>query len=148
MILFKYLGVWSSSMLKFIFGPIGGYTLGLSFLETVLLTVAGMMSAVLLVTFLGKKIKLWLKGLYKKPTLLFTKKNRRKVTIWRKYGIKGVAFLTPLLLTPIGGTLTAVSFGEKPNKILFYMLISGAFWAVVFSGAIYIFGQRLLQLIH
>ena len=146
-IFLKYVGVWASSMLKFIFGPIGGYTLRLSYLETVLLTVGGMMTSVLLLTFLGKPFKRWLATLSKKPKKLFTPKNRRKVQIWRKYGITGVAFLTPLLLTPIGGTLTAVSFGEKSNKIIFYMLISGLVWAVIFTGAIYIFGDALLHLL-
>ena len=38
--------------------------------------------------------------------------NRRKVTLWRKYGIIGVALFTPLFLTPIGGTLVANAFGD------------------------------------
>ena len=148
-LILKYLGVWASTMLKFIFGPIGGYGLKLSYIETVLLTIGGMMTAVILCTFLGKEIKKWLAYLAgkHKPKKLFTPKNRKKVKIWRKYGIIGVAFLTPLLLTPIGGTLTAVSFGEKPSKILFYMLMSGIFFSFLFTGLIYVFGDTLLHLL-
>lgn len=143
------LGIWASTMLKFIFGPIGGYLAKLTYLETVLLTIGGMMTAVVIFTFLGKQIKTWLASLRRKnkPKHLFTPKNRKKVKIWRKYGILGVAFLTPLLLTPIGGTLTAVSFGEKPSKILFYMLVSAVFFSFLFTGAIYIFGNTLLHLL-
>ncbi len=148
MVLFlKYLGVWTSSMLKFVFGPVGGYTLGLSYLETVALTVGGMMTSVILFTFLGKHLKRWLASLSSKPKKLFTPKNRKKVRLWRKYGIVGVAFLTPLLLMPIGGTLTAVSFGEKQGKIILYMFISAVICAFVFTGAIYIFGHTLLHLL-
>ncbi len=148
-LILKYLGVWASAMLKFIFGPVGGYGLKLSYLETVALTIGGMMTTVVLCTFLGKQIKKWLsawagKG---KPKRLFTPKNRKKVKIWLKYGIIGVAFLTPLLLTPIGGTLTAVSFGEKPPKILFYMLLSAVFFAFLFTGLVYVFGDTLLHLL-
>jgi len=146
-LLLKYASVWAVSMLKFIFGPLAGYGLRLSYIETVLLTVGGMMTSVLLFTFLGKGLKKWLATLSKKPKKLFTSKNRKKVEIWRKYGIIGVAFLTPLLLTPIGGTLAAVSFGEKPSKIIFYMLISGIGFSLLFTGAIYFFGDTLIHLL-
>lgn len=49
----KAIPVYFSSMLKFILGPIGGYAAGLTFLTTVLTTVAGMMTIVLLFTFFG-----------------------------------------------------------------------------------------------
>jgi membrane protein DedA with SNARE-associated domain len=73
----------------------------------------------------------------------FSERNRRFVTIWKKYGVAGVAFLTPLILTPIGGTLVAISFGSPRNKLILYMLISAAGWATVFSLAVYLFGNNI-----
>lgn len=134
-------------MIKFIFGPVGGFAAGLSYWETVFITIGGMMTSVVLFTFLGKKIKAWWATFFNKShkKQLFTPKNRKKVKIWRKYGIVGVAFLTPLLLTPIGGTLTAISFGEKQSKILFYMFISAVISSFFFTGVIYFFGKPLLH---
>jgi Na+/pantothenate symporter len=140
----KYAGVIAGSMVKFIFGPVGGYTLGLSYVETVVLTIAGMMLSVLICSVLGKKIKHWTKR-YNAKKKLFTAKNRRKVQLWRSYGLTGIAFLTPLILTPIGGTLVAVSFGEKSPKILLYMLISATLWGLVLVTAIYLLGDAALR---
>jgi hypothetical protein len=58
--------------------------------------------------------------------------------------LAGVAVLTPLLFTPIGGTIIAVSFGAPKEKILFYMFISASFFAVLFSVAVYSFGEAVI----
>ncbi len=137
--------VYFSSMLKFILGPIGGYASRLHLVTTILTTVLGMMTVVFLFTFFGD----WLR---EKVYHRFVKKNQTKTdarnkkfaTIWKKYGLPGVALLTPLILTPIGGTLLAVSSGSPKDKIIFYMFISGSFWAIVFSVAIYFFGNEVL----
>lgn len=52
--------------------------------------------------------------------------------------------LTPLLLTPIGGTLLAISFGTPKNKLILYMFVSASIWAFVFSVAIYFFGNEVI----
>jgi hypothetical protein len=137
--------VYFSCMLKFILGPVGGYASGLNLVTTILTTVFGMMTVVFLFTFFGD----WLRD---KVLIRFVKKNKAKsearnkrfATIWKKYGLPGVALLTPLILTPIGGTLLAVSSGSPKDKIIFYMFISASFWSVVFSMAIYFFGNEVL----
>ncbi|MFL5730163.1 MAG: hypothetical protein ACJ75J_11815 [Cytophagaceae bacterium] len=121
-------------MLKFIGGPLLGINSGLSFGETALFTCLGMMSSVILfTTLLGDGSNSWLFRIFNKNPKLFTKKNRRKVKIWRNYGMKGVAFLTPIIFSPIGGTIVANSFGESRRKIYFYMFLSALFWSVTFS---------------
>jgi hypothetical protein len=52
--------------------------------------------------------------------------------------------LTPVVLTPIGGTLLAVSSGSPKEKIIIYMLVSASFWSVVISLLIYFFGNEVL----
>jgi hypothetical protein len=132
--LIKYLAVYSLSMLKFIGGPLLGINSGLTFLETVLFTSLGMMTSVILfTTILGDRFHIWFLKIFNKNPKLFTKKNRTKVRIWRNYGMKGVAFLTPIIFTPIGGTLVANSFGEPKKKIYLYMLLSALFWSITFS---------------
>lgn len=130
-LLVKYGSVYLVSSMKYMMGPLTGASLGLSIWETALFTFLGMMSSVILFTFIGIKFrhkiteKLKKKGKYK----LFTKKNRRIVKIWQKFGITGVAFLTPPVLTPIAGTIIALSFRVPRKKLWLYMAISAALWS-------------------
>ena len=128
-----YLVVFAMSMFKFIFGCVGGAVRGFSYLETVLITVLGMMTSVIIFTYFGLAIRNWFFIAFKRKRKVFTKRNRRLVKIWRKYGIIGVAFMTPLFFSPVGGTLIAVSFGEKKERIFFHMLWSAILWAGVFA---------------
>ena len=52
--------------------------------------------------------------------------------VWRRTGIWGVAFLTPILLSPLGGSGIAVALGVPKEKIILAMLISGIFWGLTF----------------
>ncbi|WP_338793949.1 hypothetical protein V9L05_06795 [Bernardetia sp. Wsw4-3y2] len=128
-----YLVVFAMSMFKFIFGCVGGAVRNFSYLETVLITVLGMMTSVVLFTFFGIAIRNWFFIAFRRKRKIFSKRNRRIVKIWRKYGIIGVAFLTPILFSPILGTLIAVSFGEDKKRIFFHMLWSAALWAIILS---------------
>jgi hypothetical protein len=49
-------------MLKFIFGPVGGYGVGLHPITTIITTVAGMMTVVFLFTFFGNSAPEFLEG--------------------------------------------------------------------------------------
>jgi hypothetical protein len=140
----KAIPVYLSSMLKFIFGPAGGYAVGLNLVTTILTTVFGMMTMVFLFTYFGDWIKAKIFSRYMKKSSRFTVGNRRFVNIWKKYGLAGVALLTPIILTPIGGTLLAVSSGSPKDKIIFYMFLSASFWSVIFSLTIYFFGNEVL----
>jgi len=146
--LLKYLLVFSSSMFKFILGPVGGLGFGFPVWQTALLTVGGMMTSITLVTYFGLAGRAWYNRRFrqgKKP--LFTPRNRRIVRIWRRYGIVGVAFLTPLIFSPILGTLIAVSFGENKRNILLYMFVFTFFWAWIFSAALHFGGKEVLALL-
>ena len=133
--LIKYLLIVFSSMFKFIFGPILGIELGVSVWLTALLTGVGMMASVVLLSYLGEGIRAILLNKMKKRKRyrVFSKRKRKIVRIWQKFGMSGVAFLTPALLTPIGGTLIALSFGVKRSKIILYMAISAIFWSPIIS---------------
>ncbi|MDJ1502544.1 small multi-drug export protein [Xanthocytophaga agilis] len=132
-------------MFKFIGGPLSGVALGLHWTETYLLTVTGMMVSVILFTLLGHKLKHTLLSRFYKKRLLFTPRNRRLVKVWRKYGMLGVAFLTPLILTPIGGTIVASSFGESKFRIFLYMFFSALVWGVILTLVIDKLGEKVLE---
>lgn len=135
--------VYFSCMLKFIFGPLGGYAAGLNLITTILTTVFGMMTVVFLFTYFGNWIRTKIFGRFKKRKINLARAQKRE-KIWKRYGLMGVALLTPLILTPIGGTLLAISSGSPKDKIIFYMFISASVWSVVISMAIYFFGNEVL----
>src|SRR5438128_2054564 len=112
--------VYLGTMLKFIVGPVGGYTAGLNLLTTILSTVFGMMTVVFVVTYSGAWLKAKVLSRFSGKPNKFSVNNRRFVNIWKKYGLAGVALLTPVILTPIGGTLLAISSGSPKDKIIFY----------------------------
>ncbi len=131
--LLKYLSVLGVSMAKFLLGPLLGLSYGFNWLEIFLPTCSGMIATSILLSWAGLPLRQWLLSFRKTKPKLFTKRNRRMVRIWRSYGIKGIAFLSPLIFSPPGGTLIAVSFGERKRNIIFWMTLSAIFWGGVFS---------------
>ena len=140
----KAIPVYFSSMLKFIFGPLGGYAAGLELVTTILTTVAGMMTVVLSFTYAGNWIREKVINRFFGKRKKFSDNNRKFVKIWKKYGLVGVAALTPIFLTPIGGTLLAISSGSPKEKIILFMFVSASVWAVIFSVTVYFFGNEIL----
>jgi hypothetical protein len=129
--LIKYILVFLISMFKFIGGPAFGAAYDLNLIGIVIMTVLGMMTTVIIISFFGIKLRDWIqkKYKYKRKRKTFTKSNRRIVKIWRGYGEFGVSFFTPILFSPIVGTLLVTALGGKRNRVITYMLISAIFLA-------------------
>jgi hypothetical protein len=133
----KYITVILATAIKFFNGPIAGLLLNLSWFETAVCSIIGMMGMVVLVSFLGRELQ-GLIGKYRKTKpKLFSKRSRFAVKIWKKLGIWGIACFTPLFFTPIGGTLLALSFKVPIPKILMAMLAFAVFWGFLFSFLIF-----------
>jgi hypothetical protein len=144
----KYLSVYLVSMVKFFAGPVTGVTIGLTYLETVLLTIAGMMTTVVIFSVIGRAFSKWWairQRAQNKP--MFSKKNRRIIKIWNSFGVAGVAFLTPILLTPIVGTVVAALFGAPRKQILLHMLWSAIAWSFLLNLLVFEFGDLLEKFI-
>ena len=133
----KYTAVILPAMLKFLLGPIAGVALKLSWWETMFCTILGMMVSVIVFTFLGKVIQEGWQKWRKTTPRRFSKNSRRAVTVFQKFGIIGIACLTPLIFTPIGGTLIAISFKIAPGRIIIWMLAFAFFWGIILTLAIY-----------
>ncbi len=133
----KYLSVYFSSMLKFILGPILGAEEGLTIIETSLFTFLGSLSIIVLIVLIGEPARKWLakRAKKKKNYRVFTKGRRRTIRFYRRFRMAGIAFLTPLILTPIGGAVIAVAFGVKKPTIIFHMVWANLFWAGILSYA-------------
>lgn len=133
----KYLSVIFASTIKFFGGPLTGVAMGLTWIETALCTITGMMITVMVVTYAGAAIQAIIHRYRPTTPKRFTKRTRMAVRIYKKTGMAGIAFLTPLILTPVIGTALAVSFRPERYQIILYMLISAVFWAIVQTVLLY-----------
>ncbi|MEM6643995.1 MAG: hypothetical protein AAF616_13525 [Bacteroidota bacterium] len=131
-IVLKYFTVFLLSSLKFVFGPAFGVANNLSVVPVIILTTIGMMATIYLFTYFGDRIRSLALSFRKNPKT-FTRRNRRFVKIWRKFGLEGVCLLTPLILTPPGGGLLANILASDKKKLLKWMWISAVGWSTVIT---------------
>ena len=67
----------------------------------------------------------------KHPKKIFTKFNRRVIRIKHRFGLTGIAILTPIFLSiPIGAFL-AERFYKDKKKVIIYLSISAIAWCFV-----------------
>lgn len=133
----KYLAVMLGTAFKYIAGPITGFSLGLTWYETLISSWLGFMLTVVLIVSIGKFLVNWVSSFRKSKPIIFSKRARYAVGIWKKFGIKGIAALTPLIFTPIGGSLLSLSFKVPLPRILLFMAISGLIWSTIYTLIIY-----------
>jgi len=136
--------VFLLSMVKFLGGPLAGVSMGLPFGLTLALTVAGMMTTVIIISGVGR---VWVRHKQQQRRLrrvpIFSSRSRNIIKVFRRFGMGGIAFLTPVLLSPIGGTVIATLLGVPRNRILLHMLWSAVFWGGVLTLASVRFGHLL-----
>ncbi|MDQ2773231.1 MAG: hypothetical protein M3Y54_22325 [Bacteroidota bacterium] len=143
-VIVKYASVFLLSTVKFLGGPLAGSSMGLHFWPTLALTVAGMMTSVLVFTGVGGA---WMAHRQKQRRLrrepIFTRRSRNIIKIFSKFGMGGIAFLTPVLLSPIGGTVVATLLGVPRHRIVLHMLWSAMFWGSALTLVTLRFGHML-----
>ncbi len=67
----------------------------------------------------------------KHPKKIFTKFNRRVIRIKHRFGLTGIAILTPIFLSiPIGAFL-AERFYKDKKKVILYLSISAIAWCFI-----------------
>ncbi len=145
--LLKAFSVYLSTMIKFIFGPIGGKAAGLHLITTMVVTAAGMMTVVVAFTYFGEFIREKIINRFrsKKPKEVQVTNDK---SLFKKYGLVGIALFTSVILTPIGGTLLAVSVSPNREKIIFYMFISACAWSVILTLAVYFGYDAIMNMVN
>jgi hypothetical protein len=68
---------------------------------------------------------------------VFTPRNRRIVKLWVRYGLGGIALLTPVLLSIPIGTFIATRLEKNRGKILLYISLSVIFWSIIVTSIIF-----------
>lgn len=128
----EYVSVYLGSMVKFVLGPLAGLAHDLTVAETAIFSILGMMTTVLIVLLIGTKSRQWLVNKLGIERRIANSSYRTK-RLWENYGALGIAFLTPILLSPILGSIIAMMFESSRRKIAKYMLASAIFWGLTIS---------------
>jgi len=125
-----------------------------SFLETILWTNVGGILGVYFFAFLSGKLLSWWKRTFRRSNKnilsdeqqvkkIFTRRNRRIVRIKQKYGLTGIALITPFLLSiPVGVFLVVRYYRTSKAKFL-YLIAANLIWSVIYTG-FYMFWEELL----
>lgn len=127
MIWAKYISFFFLSMIKFLFTPFGGPAAQLSFIETYLLCVTGALASATLFFFasgffikraeIKRRIKMEedLKmGNSCKKGSKFTKTNKLIIRLKQRFGLFGITFFAPLLMSiPVGTIIVAKFYGKE-----------------------------------
>lgn len=146
----KYLEVGLIASIKFLFAPFDAERNGFTWLESFTVTTAGGLIGILAFTFLGENIAHWwrhlmalIKSIFlrrpaavieRKPRKNFTRSRRFIVRIKMRFGLAGVAFVTPCIISIPIGTLVAITFYKKRQRVLLFLSVSLLFWSLVLNG--------------
>lgn len=77
---------------------------------------------------LWNKIK---KRLFPSPTKIFTPQNRRIIKIKNRFGLWGIAMLSPVLLSIPLGAFLGEKFFKNKKKVMLYLIASVLFWFLI-----------------
>lgn len=113
----------------------------LSFWESVLFGVFSGTFGIVAFMFLSSGILSlwnWFKiktGLFKrsKPRKKISKRKRRLVRMKEKFGLPGIAILTPILLSIPIGCFIAMRYYKNKKKIFLYLFLSVVIWSFIFA---------------
>lgn len=144
--LWDYAVVTALSGFKFVPGVLAALALKMNFWETTFCTGVGGVTGSVFFSYFGNQISLAVAKLRarfgrRRSGTPVPKPETTVQRVWRKYGLTGVAALTPPFFSPPIGTAIALGFGVPPRRIVAHMAVSFAVWAPV-SGTLTLFDYR------
>lgn len=139
----EIVSVFLMSSVKFVFGGVPlALVYGFSFFKAVTVTSLGgftgstffvFMSDKLIAFFKKRKAQKKAAAIESKPKKIFTRKNKIIVIVKKRFGLLGIAVLTPLLFSIPIGCFLAVRYFKDKQRIIIYMFGSILFWAIALS---------------
>lgn len=122
------------SAIKFFLAPTAVYLSGYNILQTIAITVTGGFIGVLVFFYLGGAFFQWISSKFssgkESPKKVFSKKNRVIIKVKRSYGLYGLAFLTPCLLSIPIGTIIGAKYYRNDKRAIPAFFAGVAFWSV------------------
>lgn len=141
--LWEIILVFLLSTVKFVFGSVPlALGFGFSFFEAVTVTSLGGFTGAVFFVYMSDKILSFFKKRKARKKLenpdtphkkVFTNRNRMIVRVKKRFGLLGIAFLSPFLFPLPLGCFLAVRYFKNKQKILVYMFGAILFWSVTVS---------------
>jgi len=130
----KLAGLLLLSAIKFFLAPTASILAGFGFWETIVITIIGGFIGYFAFYSFGTYIQAAIQKLIrKKRKLRINKRNRLIVKVKSKYGLVGLALLSPCLFSiPLGALLASIYF-RKDRKTSLYFLCSIVIWSFVLT---------------
>ncbi len=139
--------IFLGSIVKFSMGSLTAIAANLG-LSGSLANIIGGIIGIVLFTYLGGYMQDFLvKKFPKRFGRRFTTSNRFLVKIKKRFGLGGIAALTPIVLSIPVGVLFALALTHDKKKILITMLMSMFFWATVLFLPYFLFNINVVAII-
>ena len=142
--LLKILEVAFIASVKFLLAPFEAERYGFNFKEAFAITTAGGIAGIVAFTFIGDAIAYgWkkIKGLFKKKPAAeikikrkFTGSNKLIVRIKMRFGLIGLAIITPSIISIPVGTFVTHRFYKKKMRNVLLLTASLLIWSLVLNG--------------
>lgn len=124
-----------------------GVAAGLPVISVTILAFLGNILTLWLLILMMDRVKAWLqRRKEKKGKDVSEKRGKRAAAVWKKYGLPGLALLSPLLIGSHLGVILAMSFGGTRKQITVWITLSIVFWSIAMGiashyGIDFIFNQ-------
>ncbi|PCI97925.1 MAG: hypothetical protein COB15_07025 [Flavobacteriales bacterium] len=104
-----------------------------SYFESVLMLIIGGFTGISFFYYFSNWVNKMISKLFqkKKKKQVFSKKVRRFINIKNKYGLVGIAFITPIIISIPVGSFIASRFFSKKKHTLLVMFAGIVFWALL-----------------
>jgi hypothetical protein len=148
--------------LKFLIAPFEAERYGFNFRDSFLITTSGGITGIIIFSILGELIayswKKWLyffRGILQKNRVQgngteekkFTWAKKFAVRIKKRFGLTGLVFITPSIISIPIGTFVIHRFYRKKIRNIFFLTISLIIWSLILNGlAQYLKLSQYLQL--
>jgi hypothetical protein len=135
---------------KFLLAPFDAERNHFNFWEAFTITTTGGFIGILAFYFAGANINNWwrhlmalIKSVFSRKSITeiestpkrnFTRGRRFIVKTKNKFGLVGIAFITPCLISIPIGTVVATHFFRKRKPVILYLTISLVLWSLVLNG--------------
>jgi hypothetical protein len=130
----KLIGLLLFSALKFFLAPSTAIIAGYNFGQTILITATGGVTGFLLFFKFGEILQSGFRLVIKaKARKRFSKRNRLLVKLKSKYGLWGLALLTPCLLGIPLGAFLASAYYRKQKGVLWIFFVFIVFWSFILT---------------
>jgi hypothetical protein len=146
----KIAEVFLLASVKFLFAPFEAERYGFNFGQSFLITTSGGFVGIFAFYFAGANITNWWKkvtsafksvflrrpaeAFNRLPPKNFTRSRRFIAWVKIRFGLFGIAFITPCIISIPIGTIIATDLFRKRKPVLLYLSASLLFWSLVLNG--------------